>query len=54
MEPTIAKELGKRAEPTEEEKRITKLLMERQESVALNGSHLSVDHGRLKIRIFYL
>ncbi|XP_066974077.1 uncharacterized protein [Macrobrachium rosenbergii] len=45
IEPTIEKESGIRRGFTEEERQITEKLMKRNETVGLNGSHLSVDRG---------
>ncbi|XP_076041759.1 USP6 N-terminal-like protein [Oratosquilla oratoria] len=45
VEPSIEKEIGRRREFTEEEQLITESLMKRTETVAMNGSHLSVDRG---------
>ncbi|KAK3884536.1 hypothetical protein Pcinc_011209 [Petrolisthes cinctipes] len=45
-EPSVEKESGVRRDFTEEERLITERLMKRTETIALNGSHLSVDRGQ--------
>lgn len=41
----MEKEVGLRSQPTEEEKRITKELLERQETMAINGAHIITKQG---------